>query len=134
MNWVGQGQYSIAIGAEGGEIESAIAKGIPLAYLPGDLFKEGTYVTPASNSLSVVKGAPHTDATKVFLDWLLSKEGSTAWVKGSGYPSLRQDVPHDRVPDYMVLKPNVQYQNNALEEYVNMRQEIADYLNTIIPK
>lgn len=65
----------------------------------------------ASRGLSVFKNAPNPEATKIFLNWVLSKEGQTLWVKEwaasslSGAISMRKDVePHpdhvEHVPDF----------------------------------
>jgi iron(III) transport system substrate-binding protein len=64
-----------------------------------------------SRGVSVMKNAPHKEATKVWVNWLLSKEGQETYVRiwgdlnDSGGVSMRKDVaPHpkhlDGVPDY----------------------------------
>jgi iron(III) transport system substrate-binding protein len=42
---------------------------------------------------SIYKGAPHPNAAKLFLNWLLSKEGQIAWSTNIGNNSARKDVP-----------------------------------------
>ncbi|MSQ28336.1 MAG: hypothetical protein EXR51_09410 [Dehalococcoidia bacterium] len=37
--------------------------------------------------------APHPNAAKLFVNWLLTKEGSTVWSKAAGTNSRRTDVP-----------------------------------------
>ncbi len=54
--------------------------------------------------MSVVEGAPHPNAVKVYLDWLLSKEGQTLFAKAMNYISARVDVPTDHSP-WRVPKP-----------------------------
>ena len=63
-----------------------------------------------SRGLSVFKNAPHPEATKVFINWLLSKNGQTVavreWAKYnlSGAVSMRKDVePH---PDHKADQPD----------------------------
>lgn len=63
-----------------------------------------------SRGLSVFKNAPHPEATKVFVNWLLSKEGQTVavreWAKHNitGAVSMRKDVePH---PDHKADQPD----------------------------
>jgi len=64
--------------------------------------------------VGVLKNAPHKEATKVWINWLLSKEGQEVYVQtwaktnDSGAVSMRKDVepdPHhlDSVPDYANL-------------------------------
>ncbi|WP_280171631.1 ABC transporter substrate-binding protein [Agrobacterium pusense] len=51
-----------------------------------------TDYTPAFSRLALVtKGAPHPNAAKVFVDFLLSKEGQSLLAEG-GLPSVREDV------------------------------------------
>lgn len=57
----------------------------------------------------LVNRAPHPNAAMVFLNWLLTKEGQTAWSKGMGYVSRRLDVPTDHVESYWVPKAGVKY-------------------------
>lgn len=57
---------------------------------PLDL-KEGILSKPMRWGL--VKNAPHPNATKVFLNWLLSKDGQAFVTKETGMESVRNDVP-----------------------------------------
>jgi iron(III) transport system substrate-binding protein len=63
-----------------------------------------------SRGLSVFKNAPHPEAAKIFINWLLSKEGQTVavreWAKYNltGAVSMRKDVePH---PDHKADQPD----------------------------
>ena len=53
--------------------------------------------------------APHPNAGKVFINWLLGKAGQTAWSKAMEQVSRRADVPSDHVPSYMAPKPSARY-------------------------
>ena len=70
-----------------------------------------TMATAVSRGLSIFKNAPHPEATKVFVNWLLSKKGQelmvSEWAKYNltGAVSMRKDVePHpehrDSQPDF----------------------------------
>jgi ABC-type Fe3+ transport system substrate-binding protein len=73
----------------------------------------GMYVT--SRGVTVLKNAPHKDATKVWINWLLSKKGQETWVRvwaehnsAAGAISLRKDVAPDpkhvgSIPNYETL-------------------------------
>jgi ABC-type Fe3+ transport system substrate-binding protein len=80
----------------------------------------------------VVRNAPHQNAVKVYIDYLLSREGQTAWSRASGLSSLRTDVSKDHIPDVLVPDEGVKYQETHLEKYVKLRKEIVDFLNTVI--
>jgi ABC-type Fe3+ transport system substrate-binding protein len=67
-----------------------IKAGLPVKTLPD--MKEGTYTSCGSSALSVVKGSPHPNATKVFINWLLGKEGQDIYGKAMGQATRRFDV------------------------------------------
>jgi ABC-type glycerol-3-phosphate transport system substrate-binding protein len=64
--------------------------GIPLKPLPTP--KEGIHATVGSGAISVPKNAPHPNASKVFINWILSKEGQEIFGKATGQGSRRLDV------------------------------------------
>ena len=41
----------------------------------------------------LVNNAPHPNAAKVFINWLLTKEGQMAWTTNTQTNSRRKDVP-----------------------------------------
>ena len=56
--------------------------------------------------MSLMDHAPHPNAAKVYINWLLSKAGQADWVK-TGHNSRRLDVPHAR-PELFPL-PGIPY-------------------------
>jgi iron(III) transport system substrate-binding protein len=87
-------------------------------------FKDyGGYVSAGFGSAMLVNKAPHPNAAKVFLNWLLAKEGQTAWSKAMGYVSRRLDVPTDHLPPYWVPKPGVKYWPGYYEEDATLSPE-----------
>ncbi len=50
-------------------------------------------VSHAGSTLTIFKNPPHPNATKVFVNWVLSKEGQTTIGTIAGFDSLRKDVP-----------------------------------------
>ena len=134
VDWVARGQYPIIIGPSDTLVNQYIAKGLPVRNLDSARMKEGAYYTSGNGSLVAVHNPPHPNALKVYLDYLLSKDGQTGWVKSQGFPSLRQDVPTDNVLDLLIPKPGVTYQENSSEPYVKLQPEIVAFLKTVIPQ
>ena len=60
---------------------------------------------------------PHPNAAKVFINWLLSKEGQTIWQKRTEFASLRTDIPKDGLIQDYVPKAGKQYADGGTEEY-----------------
>ena len=58
--------------------------------------KEGTVSSP--NAIAAIKDSPHPNATKLFLNWLLSQEGQTVYLKAQALSSPRKDVEDFRPP------------------------------------
>jgi iron(III) transport system substrate-binding protein len=132
LDFVARGRHSIAIGPSGTLTFQLISRGLPLALFGSGAFPGGGFVTASNGTFTVVRNAPHQNAIKVFIDYLLSREGQISWSKASGLPSLRTDVPKDHIPEVLVPDEGVKYQETHLEKYVMMRKEIVDFLNTVI--
>ncbi|MGH7771874.1 MAG: ABC transporter substrate-binding protein [Candidatus Binatia bacterium] len=67
-----------------------IKVGIPLKPLPAP--KEGLYASSGSGNLVILKNAPHPNATKVYVNWLLSREGQELFGRAMGQATRRFDV------------------------------------------
>jgi ABC-type Fe3+ transport system substrate-binding protein len=57
----------------------------------------------------LVNKAPHPNAASVFLNWVLGKEGQTAWSKAMDHLSKRVDVPTDHLSPYIIPPANAKY-------------------------
>jgi iron(III) transport system substrate-binding protein len=102
LDWLSTGKYAFGIGAR--DVDTAMMQGLPLMqFLPGSL-KEGSSVTAYNGTLSYFNRAPHPNAAKVAANWLLSREGQTAWLDanqrtGGLYDSLREDISKEKVSE-----------------------------------
>ncbi len=132
LDFVGQGKYAIAIGPSGVMAKDRMEKGVPLRHYNPEGLQEGARTTCGNGDISVPRNPPHPNALKVYIDYLLSKQGQTEWSKAVGFASLRRDVPRDHIADYLIPKEGVQYMDSHLERYVNMRTEVVEFLNTVI--
>lgn len=54
--------------------------------------EEATFVTAGPGAISVPTRSAHPNATIVFVNWLMTKEGSAVFAKSFGNPSTRVDV------------------------------------------
>jgi ABC-type Fe3+ transport system substrate-binding protein len=102
LDWLSAGKYSFGFGAR--NVDGAITQGLPLnQFLPGSL-KEGSSVTAYNGTLSLFNRAPHPNAAKVAVNWLLSREGQTTWLDsnhktGGLNDSLREDISKEKVSE-----------------------------------
>jgi iron(III) transport system substrate-binding protein len=87
---VARGKASLSIGVSYYSYQPFIKAGLPIKTLP--VPKEGIYASSGSGNLAILRNAPHPNATKVFVNWLLSKEGQTTFTNAMGQPTRRFDV------------------------------------------
>ena len=91
-------KYLVLIGVSDIVAEERMKDGLPIAILDPRQLKEGSDVSPGSGGLGLFNRAPHPNAAKVYINWLLSKEGQTGFARVNGYISARLDVPTDHSP------------------------------------
>jgi iron(III) transport system substrate-binding protein len=135
IDWLAQGQFALGLFASPAAVIVAIEQGLPLDFVPGDQWKEGSAIGPSSGAVNLFDPAPHPNVAKLFLNWLLSREGQLAWQRQLGAPSLRTDIPKDGVYPALVPKPGVRYVNGGTEEFAYpATQVIADVITQAMEK
>lgn len=85
-----KGRFAITIGLTYYTLAPFIKAGLPIKPLPEP--KEGSYTSSGSGALSVVKNSDQPNGTKLFVNWLLSKEGQEIYGKAMGQATRRLDV------------------------------------------
>jgi iron(III) transport system substrate-binding protein len=129
IEWVAQGKFPLNFGP-GTVMYQLEQRGLKFGVVSE--FKDyGSYLTPGFGSAMLINQAPHPNASKVFLNWLLRKDGQTAFSKGMGYVSRRVDVATDHIPSYWVPKPGVKYWPGYYEEDAKMSPEQEKFLKTL---
>jgi iron(III) transport system substrate-binding protein len=109
VDWLAVGKFALALAPSASDVQAAMSQGLPLARFEPRAFKEGIYMRATQGSLSVLTELPHPRATKVFVNWLLSREGQTHYQKHffriDPVFSLREDVPVDPTVEPYRPKP-----------------------------
>jgi ABC-type Fe3+ transport system substrate-binding protein len=99
VDWLAVGKFAIALAPSASEVQAAMKQGLPLGRFEPRAFKEGIYMRATQGSLSILSPPAHPNATKVFVNWLLSREGQTQYQKHflriDPIFSLRDDVAAD---------------------------------------
>jgi ABC-type Fe3+ transport system substrate-binding protein len=85
-----KGGLALTIGVGFRDFDPFIDSGLPVKHLPP--FKEGNYISGGNGIIGIIKGAPHPNAARVFLNWLLSREGQELYGKLVQQPTRRIDV------------------------------------------
>jgi iron(III) transport system substrate-binding protein len=128
LDWVARGQYPIGLAVSETTVIEMMQRGVSIALVGADRLEEGSFVTAGWGSVSVMNRAPHPNAAKVYLNWLLSREGQTDWSVASGSPSRRLDVPTNHVSEYLVVKPGVPYVETYKQKYLEIQRELVGHL------
>ena len=87
---VAKGKLALMMGLTYYSFAPFVKAGLPVHPLPEP--KEGVYISGGSGHLVVLKNAPHPNATRVFVNWLLGKEGQDIFSKAMGQGTRRLDV------------------------------------------
>jgi len=120
VDWLAQGKYAVQVFPSSITVEKAIDQGLPVKLLSDGDLKEGAPMSAGWGSVMVADRAPHPNAAKVYLNWLLSKEGQTAWQTHTGSPSLRKDIPKDMVSPWNLPREEKEYFFGSLEDYMTI--------------
>lgn len=121
VEWVAQGKQAIAIAPKSDTVAEFIGAGAPLKYV---MPKEGVGLTPGSGALALVKKAPHPAASRIFINWLLSKEGISAFSKSQLAQSARLDVATDFLPEEKRRQADVNYIWQDEEHYLRLPEHL----------
>jgi iron(III) transport system substrate-binding protein len=92
---VGVGRYPILLGGSDHTVEDRVARGAPIAVVEPPKLKEGSDVSPADGNVALFNRAPHPNAARLYINWLLSQEGQAVFAGELSYLSGRVDVPSD---------------------------------------
>jgi len=129
---VAQGKYPLLIGTADFIATAKAAQGVPIGIVDPTQLKEGTDLSPANGTLALFNRSPHPNAAKVFINWLLSKEGQTIFARAYGYVSARLDVPTDHTEPWRVPVPGAI--KTYTKEAVQARKDMQPLLQEVFGK
>jgi iron(III) transport system substrate-binding protein len=124
-DWLLHGTYPIVFGANDARVEEMRKEGLPLVSVHGLPDLPGT-VAVGNGLVGMFKNAPHPNASKLFINWLASKEGLELYARAVQWSPTRNDideksfVPADSIPD-----PGVKYFDLSDWEFTVTRKEQA---------
>ncbi len=120
VEWLAHGRYPIALAPDTTPMTEFKTAGSPIAYVNP---VEGNFLTSGYGNVSLVNKAPHPYTARVFINWLLTKEGQLAFTRGLPYHSARLDVPTDQIEPSKMRTPGVKYFYTETEEYLLLENE-----------
>lgn len=103
VEWVARGKYAVAIAAAPDVLAEFKALGSPVASVR---LAEGGDVQTVGGALAIPAKPAHPNASSIFLNWLLSKDGQDAYVRGIRLPSARADVSTEGIDELFFAGPD----------------------------
>ena len=123
IDWLATGKFSVAFFVS--DIVDAAKQGLPVKFFEPDQFKEGAFVGPSQGGVNLFKNAPHPNAAKVAINWLLSREGQETYQKVYAQlhdvrQSMREDISTDVIPSNYRRQKGVKYIYSGRPEWLSM--------------
>ncbi len=100
--WVARGKYPIAIAPSMGVVTPLLKAGAPISWVR---LQEGGLVHPSGSLVMLVNRAPHPNAARVLLNFLLTEEGDRLFSQGFGQPPTRLGISAEGIDPFTVPKP-----------------------------
>jgi iron(III) transport system substrate-binding protein len=102
-DWLASGKFSLLMPTQSSATAKANAQGLPVEEFDTHQFKEGVNISSAFGQVALMNRAPHPNGAKVFVNWLLSREGQATFQKvmtapGDAKNSRRLDVAKEHIP------------------------------------
>lgn len=107
IEWIAKGKHLVSILPDNSILQDFISAGVPLAFIMPE--EAVPVLTIGFGSLSLIDRPPHPYAAKLFVNWILSREGQIAFAKGYDSQSARKDVPFDFISPENVRDPKLNY-------------------------
>lgn len=120
IDWLAQKRFAIMMFSNGDDVLQARAQGLPVNVVDTGVWKEGGMLEPGAFTVTWLDKSPHPNAAKVFINWLLSRDGQIAVQKDGGInDSLRIDIPKNDVRLMARRKEGAKYVVTWKEEWID---------------
>jgi ABC-type Fe3+ transport system substrate-binding protein len=124
-----KGKLAIALGVSFYTLEGFLTANLPIKELPK--LKEGAPSSNGSGVIGLVKNPPHPNAARLFVNWLLSKEGQELYTRVMHQSTRRLDVDTKWLQEFGVVAAK---DVMSVEEYHRVRNHLEDkYIRVRIP-
>ena len=133
-----RGRVAVMIGNSYYSYLPFLKAGLPVKALP--VLKEGNYGTGGSGNLAIIKAPAHPNSTKVFVNWLLGREGQEVVSRALGQATRRLDVDTRflkesgtiAAKDVMSVNDFLQIENQSEEKLDKVREPAAKVAHALL--
>jgi ABC-type Fe3+ transport system substrate-binding protein len=113
-----KGKIALTSGIGYSEFQPFIKANLPVVPLP--VPKEGLYASGGYGHLVILKNPPHPNATRVFVNWLLGRDGQEIFGRGMGVGTRRLDIDTKWLREYGVIAAK---DGLTLEQFYKMENQ-----------
>lgn len=112
---VARGKFAIGLGNNNAALAEFVDSGAPINVV---YTREGVSSNTSSGAIAVPTKFAHPNAAKIFVNWLLSKEGQIVFAKAFGAASMRSDVAIEGIHPIFLMQPGEKLFLQTEEEIV----------------
>lgn len=121
IDWLAQKRFSIHLFGNGGDILDAKSKGLSVNILDTADWREGAALEPSAFTFVLMDQVAHPNAAKLFVNWLLSREGQMAIQREpESNDSLRIDIPKGGLAPTVRRREGARYVVTWTPEWMDM--------------
>lgn len=128
IEWLAMGKYPLALTPKSDIFNEFVQAGAPVRRLP---MSEGEGLTAGGGVVVVINKTPHPNSTRIFVNWLLDKEGQTVYSKSMGVQSRRLDVPTDHLDPSLLRQDGAKYIDQNRQEFLLREPEFSQIARDI---
>jgi len=133
-----KGKVAVMIGLSYYSYAPFLKAGLPVKTLPR--LKEGIYGTGGSGNVAIIKAPAHPNSTKIFLNWVLGREGQEVVSKTLGQATRRLDVDTRflresgtiAAKDVMSINDFLQIENQSEEKLDKVREPASKFAQAVL--
>ncbi|MBI2934227.1 MAG: extracellular solute-binding protein [Chloroflexi bacterium] len=125
LEWLARGRYPVGLGQSGSLFSEFRRAGAPVQFV--DL-KEPRFISAGPGNIVVFNNNPHPRATQVYINWLMTAEGTSLWSKGLEVLPLRSDVSGEELNPAFVTRPDDIFPD---EDHLELRVQMRDIAREI---
>lgn len=131
VDWLARGSYPVSISAETEFVVELKKQGFPVDMVslpdaPGTL-------TAGNGLLALMNRAPHSNAARLFVNWIASKEGAEILGRARQKPTTRSDIDESYAIPWEAPKPGVSYFDlHSWDFTMNTREKVNERVKNIL--
>ena len=113
-----KGKIALSVGLSYYSFIPFAKAGLPVKSVPTP--RDEIYVSGGSGNVAIIKGAPHPNAAKVFVNWFLGQEGQETYSRAMGQATRRLDIDTQWLKEFGVFAAK---DNLTMDQYTKLENQ-----------